>query len=60
MRGKTGCDGAECNKVRPPVYGGGMGVLKQGKLVDVRLEYSLIGNRQGSNTPCLWPNDYAR
>ena len=37
-----------------------MGVLKQGKLVDVRLEYSLIGNRQGSNTPCLWPNDYAR
>ena len=26
-----------------------------GKPADVILERSLIGNMQGSNTPCLWP-----
>ena len=31
-----------------------------GKPADVILERSLIGNMQGSNTPCLWPNHYAR
>ena len=38
----------------------GGGVPNQGKLADVILEHSLIGNMQGSNTPCLWPNHYAR
>ena len=38
----------------------GWGVQNQGKLADVILEHSLTGNRQGSNTPCLWPNNYAR
>ena len=33
----------------------GGGVQNLGKPADVILERSLIGNMQGSNTPCLWP-----